>query len=236
MEVNNFYPKIGPLEGGTNVTIEGVNLGKTFTDVIGGISVAGIPCRPYEELYIQTKRIVCLVGSAITSKSRRGPVVVSVSNSKAESVDLYEFVDPIIESVHPTSGPMSGGTKLTIRGQFLNAGSSIKAFIEPALPCPIIYNNGSYVICQTSASNLPRSGELLMTFDNGVRRFTRQKFQYVEDIKIPQPELSVVNHASVPKGVPSGGTIISVSGSNLRTIEVRQTFFLVKIFLTLILR
>lgn len=29
-EIRSFYPTSGPWEGGTNVTIEGINLGKTF--------------------------------------------------------------------------------------------------------------------------------------------------------------------------------------------------------------
>jgi plexin A len=29
-EIRSFYPRSGPWEGGTNITIEGINLGKNF--------------------------------------------------------------------------------------------------------------------------------------------------------------------------------------------------------------
>lgn len=220
VQVKRFDPRLGPWEGGTNVTIEGVNLGKTFTDIAGGITVAGMPCHPYEELYVQTRRIVCLVDSPKNSESRRGPVIVRVSNFKGESADYYEFVNPLIESIHPSRGPLSGGTQLTIRGQFMNAGSSIQAVIDPSLPCAITYTNASHAICRTSASNRLRSGELQMSFDRGVRRYTRQMYEYVDDPTIEYAESGVVSQVKVPKGIPSGGIIISVAGNNLEYIQV----------------
>ena len=51
-----FIPK-----GGTNITIRGINLGKEFLDIYGGITVAGIQCDPYESLYVKTEQIVCKV-------------------------------------------------------------------------------------------------------------------------------------------------------------------------------
>jgi len=38
-EVRDFHPRLGPWEGGTNVTIDGANLGKTFADIRAGITV-----------------------------------------------------------------------------------------------------------------------------------------------------------------------------------------------------
>lgn len=221
--MKRFDPRLGPWEGGTNVTIEGVNLGKTFADIAGGITVAGMPCHPYKELYVQTRRIVCLVDSPQNIEARRGPVIVRVSNFKGESADYYEFVNPVIESIHPTRGPLSGGTQLTIRGQFMNAGSSIHAVIDPSLACSITSTNSSHAICRTSASNRLRSGELQMSFDRGIRRYTRQMFQYVEDPTIEYAESGVVSQVKVPKGVPSGGIIISVVGNNLEYIQVMDT-------------
>ncbi|CAG9816899.1 unnamed protein product [Phaedon cochleariae] len=41
-EVTSFSPELGPWEGGTNITIQGINLGKNFQDIYSGISIAGI--------------------------------------------------------------------------------------------------------------------------------------------------------------------------------------------------
>ena len=186
--------------------------------------MAGIPCHPYEELYVQTQRIVCLVDSPKTSESRRGPVIVRISNLQGASTDYYEFVNPIIESFHPIRGPLSGGTQLTIRGQFLNAGSSIQAAIDPALSCAITFTNATHAICRTSASNRLRSGELQVFFGRGVRRYTRQMYQYLEDPTIEYAESGVFSNFKTPKGIPSGGIIISVIGNNFEQIQVRPSF------------
>lgn len=42
----------GPPEGGTRVTIHGVNLGLSFSDMKENVKVAGIQCSPKEDGYI----------------------------------------------------------------------------------------------------------------------------------------------------------------------------------------
>lgn len=42
----------GPPEGGTRVTIRGVNLGLDFSEITRGVQVAGVPCAPLPEQYI----------------------------------------------------------------------------------------------------------------------------------------------------------------------------------------
>ena len=46
--MTEFEPEYGPWEGGTNITIHGVNLGKNFEDIARGVTVAGMACDPYE--------------------------------------------------------------------------------------------------------------------------------------------------------------------------------------------
>ena len=40
----------GPIQGGTNLTIIGLNLGKTFNDVT--VTVSGVPCKLIKDSYI----------------------------------------------------------------------------------------------------------------------------------------------------------------------------------------
>ena len=46
--ITKFYPSSGPKEGGTDVTIEGLNLGQKYEDIRDGVLVAGIVCVPYK--------------------------------------------------------------------------------------------------------------------------------------------------------------------------------------------
>lgn len=45
-------PVAGPPEGGTRVTIRGVNLGLSFPDMVNNVQVAGVQCTPQENGYI----------------------------------------------------------------------------------------------------------------------------------------------------------------------------------------
>lgn len=49
-------PVAGPLEGGTLVTIQGLNLGLSFSELVGNVEVAGVQCTPQEEGYITAEQ------------------------------------------------------------------------------------------------------------------------------------------------------------------------------------
>jgi plexin A len=70
-QITSFEPMMGPWEGGTNITITGINLGKEYLDIYGGITVAGIQCDPYERLYKKTEKIVCKVDGPGTKVSKK---------------------------------------------------------------------------------------------------------------------------------------------------------------------
>jgi hypothetical protein len=46
-----FSPSVGPVGGKTNVSISGINLGKTSTDIQSGVTVAGVRCTVLPEHY-----------------------------------------------------------------------------------------------------------------------------------------------------------------------------------------
>ncbi|TNN51522.1 Plexin-A2 [Liparis tanakae] len=50
--ITEVSPVAGPLEGGTLVTIQGLNLGLSFSELEGNVEVAGVQCVPQEEGYI----------------------------------------------------------------------------------------------------------------------------------------------------------------------------------------
>ena len=81
VQIMDFYPKVGPLEGGIKVTIRGINLGKEIQD-IESIKVAGIPCHALRENFIRTKEVTCLLDNPNIDETKEGPVIVKVSTHK----------------------------------------------------------------------------------------------------------------------------------------------------------
>lgn len=216
-EIHSFTPRTGPWEGGTNITIKGINLGKNFTDIYSGVKIAGIDCLPYRELYLDTREIVCRVDGPGTMAYRAGKIVVQVQDYRGESRGDFEFVDPVIHDFEPKFGPISGGTKIHIRGNHLNAGSSIKGSIN-GLRCEILTTDVKDAICRTSPAVLLSKGFLKMEFDSGERQLNSVPFEYVSD-PIIDYATSGGSGQKIPKGIPSGGVKISVYGRNFKSIQ-----------------
>ncbi|KAL1398190.1 hypothetical protein pipiens_002420 [Culex pipiens pipiens] len=182
-EIHSFDPKTGPWEGGTNITIRGINLGKKFEDVYGGIKIAGIDCMPYRELYVQTKEIVCKVDGPGVKSHRSGRVVVQISDFRGESTYDFVFVDPEITDFGPKFGPIAGGTIIKIVGKDLNTGSRVKAYLDQHT-CAILSTDENEATCRTTAVSNQIQGKLRMEFDNGVREFSGDNFEYVANPSI----------------------------------------------------
>lgn len=218
LSITSFRPQLGPWEGGTNITIEGINLGRTFEDIYGGITVAGISCEPYRHLYKPTREIVCRVDGPGTSEPRKGPVMVKVENFRNESKQIYQFVDPRIEEIFPRLGPRSGGTLLSVKGKYMNAGSLIEVFIDE-LPCRTVSVEPNEIKCYTNASDRQREGKIKVKFDQGIRMYDRDTYEYTADPTIDRLESGVNSLNKVPKGIPAGGIKISVSGKHLSSIQ-----------------
>lgn len=145
-------------------------------------------------------------------------MIVKIQDFRGQSKENYKFVDPNITSIYPTHGPVSGGTTLKIFGVYMNAGSRIQAYIDD-LPCEISSTEEDEVQCVTSATNTKRKGVLKMYFDNSIRQYGGF-YEYVDDPIIEQVESGVGGgQLKVPKGIPSGGIKISITGKNLKYIQ-----------------
>ena len=110
-----FYssPEYGPWEGGTNITIRGVNLGKSFEDIARGVTVAGMACDPY-----QVRFFVLLV------------IFFSVDQCKMYHICWNIFLQwqLLIDSLSPF-------LNLLVTGNFVNLYP-----VPPTLPSPLRIN------------------------------------------------------------------------------------------------
>jgi hypothetical protein len=112
--ISTVAPAIGPVAGGTAITISGSNFLGGATVTVGGT--------PAGSVVVTASSISCT-----TPAGAAGPATVLVTNPDAQNASgafIYQGSGPTISAVNPALAPASGGTALTITGSgFL--GSSV---------------------------------------------------------------------------------------------------------------
>ncbi|XP_041702401.1 plexin-A1 isoform X2 [Coregonus clupeaformis] len=213
-KISKLFPETGPRQGGTRLTITGENLGLQFRDIQTGVRLGKVPCIPIEEEYISSERIVCLLNDATGYRVQEANVEVCVRDCLADyralSPRAFTFVTPFFTRVLPAQGPLSGGTRITIEGNHLNAGSSVSVNIGRHL-CHFKKRNSREIVCVTPAGLTPGSTPVMVDIDSAELRNPEVKYNYTDDPTILriEPDWSIA----------SGGTLLTISGTNLATIR-----------------
>ncbi|XP_060133123.1 plexin-A2 isoform X2 [Zootoca vivipara] len=203
----------GPPEGGTRVTIRGVNLGLDFSEIAHNVQVAGVECTPLEEQYIIAEQIVCEMGQAEPDISS-GPALLCIGECKSEfvakSAQHYTFVNPAVSTLSPSRGPESGGTMVTIAGHFLGAGSSVSVLLGNQT-CEFYGRSINEIVCVSAPSTHGLGSVHVSVSVDRAQLESMLQFEYIDDPRVQRidPEWSIA----------SGHTPLTVTGSNLDVIQ-----------------
>ncbi|XP_035999861.1 plexin-B3 [Fundulus heteroclitus] len=211
-QITQVLPVSGPLEGGVLVTITGSNLGTRYQDVVGGVKVANVPCVAQPEGYRISTRVVCELQRSGNNKV--GPVEVTVGTTPpGRSTQMFTYQDPQLTGLVPDKGPVSGGTKLTIKGRQLLTGqtSDLTAFLGPH-PCYILNEvTDSQFVCKTSSSNRTGAVPVQVFFGKAERTGPDLTFRYLDD--------PIITKATPAESFYAGGRVIKVTGRNLDVVQ-----------------
>uniref|UniRef100_A0A7N8Y9A6 Plexin-A1 n=1 Tax=Mastacembelus armatus TaxID=205130 RepID=A0A7N8Y9A6_9TELE len=213
--ITKLFPETGPRQGGTMLTITGENLGLQFKDIQSGVRIGKVACNPQEDQYISAEQIVCRLNDATGYRVQEAQVEVCVRDClhpdyKAISTKAFTFVSPYFTRVHPSTGPLSGGTRITIEGSHLSAGSAVSVKIG-LHSCRFERRSSKEIVCVTPAGQAPGTTPVMVDINSAELRNPEVKFNYAEDptiLKI-EPDWSIA----------SGGTMLTITGTNLATIK-----------------
>lgn len=229
--IDYIHPLSGPTHGGTKVVIEGSNLGQSYEEIANRVTIGNVPCKPIEEEYKPSNKIVCITSSVFSRYSNAlgkrqeffdgGDVIlgdVMVGNKAGYSIgqSKFQFKSIYLRDHQPRYGPQSGGTKITLSGMNLNIGSNIQVFLDD-LPCLIEPSSMSaeQIICRTSASRHPSRAikQLKLIIDDAqiVQDWDLPVFYYMQD--------PVITKIFPTRSYLSGGRPINVFGANLTAIQ-----------------
>nr|XP_058906493.1 plexin-A3 isoform X3 [Kogia breviceps] len=211
--IAQIHPLVGPKEGGTRVTIVGENLGLTSRDV--GLRVAGVRCNSIPAEYVSAERIVCEMEESLVPSPPPGPAELCVSDCSADfrtqSEQLYSFVTPTFDRVSPSRGPASGGTRITISGHSLDAGSRVTVTVRDG-ECQFVRRDAEAIVCISPVSTLgPSQAPITLAIDRANISSPGVLYTYTQDPTVTrlEPTWSIVN----------GSTAITVSGTHLLTVQ-----------------
>ncbi|KAL6120090.1 plxnb1 [Pungitius sinensis] len=120
---------------------------------------------------------------------------------------------PVIHYVDPVSGPVEGGTVVTISGSNLGqrAEDIQKSVTVAGVPCSVIhsrYEVSSRIVCETTSSGREHSGQASVRVRGGGLGLSAQIFSFQD------PVLSSVFPQRGPK---AGGSSLTIRGHRLRT-------------------
>ncbi|XP_059383421.1 plexin-B1-like isoform X3 [Carassius carassius] len=120
---------------------------------------------------------------------------------------------PHIHTIEPLSGPVEGGTVLTVSGSNLGQrAEDIQHSVTVAgVPCTVLpdrYEVSSSIVCETTASAGEQSGHVSVQVKGGGIGQSAQRFHYQDPVLLGVSPL---------KGPMSGGTSLTITGRDLLT-------------------
>ena len=114
--ISSISPNSGPLAGGTSVTITGTGFASPITVTIGGIAPTGVTI-------VNATTITATTANGNTAGVK--DVIVITSAGTATLTDGFTYIPVTITSISPNSGPVGGGTPVTITGTGFVSGATV---------------------------------------------------------------------------------------------------------------
>jgi hypothetical protein len=191
-EVLTVSPTSGPVAGGTTVTITGANLADATAVDFGTTSVTHFISDSASQIVL-----VSPAGTGTVNVS----VVTANGTSLLSDVDLFTFgTAPGVTGLSQTAGPVTGGTSVAITGVNLARATSVEFGSTPAT----IISDSANEIVVTSPSGSAGTVNVTVTTTGGT---ASSPFTYVA--------VPIVTGVSPTTGPSSGGTSVTITGSNL---------------------
>jgi formylglycine-generating enzyme required for sulfatase activity len=192
--VTSVSPSVGPIAGGTQVTIAGTNFTGATEVRIGGIPAA---------FSVINDTTILATTPAGTGGGK--PVrVISPRGSGTLANGFTYFGGPTISSVSPTSGPTTGGTTITLTGTNLTGATGVTVGGMAATGLTVV---NATTITAVAPAGTAGARDVAVTTPGGTGTLPNA-FTYV----VPAPTLASVAPTSGPT---TGGTTITLTGTNL---------------------
>uniref|UniRef100_A0A8C9RWK0 Hepatocyte growth factor receptor n=1 Tax=Scleropages formosus TaxID=113540 RepID=A0A8C9RWK0_SCLFO len=206
--ISTISPTHGPVGGHTKITICGRDFGfnrsERFDAGLVSVEVGGRPCT-LDVKESSSHRLVCAPSA---SNAHGGISVVRVySGHSAAHKEGFSFVNAAIREIFPAFGPKSGGTMLTVQGDFLDSGSRRQVTIGNAL-CQLQSISSSMLTCRTPQQASLAQHPVRLIIDSAELQ-APTLYTYKED--------PFIDHIQPSRSFISGGSTLSAYGAYLES-------------------
>ncbi|GGN46730.1 hypothetical protein GCM10012285_31660 [Streptomyces kronopolitis] len=187
-------PNQGSTAGGTTVTITGTNLANASSVHFGS----------------KTATITANTPTSVTVTSPSGtgtvPVTVTTPAGTSNPLSFFYIGAPFKSSLSPITGVTAGGNTVTINGTGLSTATTVH--FGAATATPTVINDGQLTVAVPAGTG-PGPVSVSVTTAGG----TNNGFSYTY---VDAPTVTSLNPNSGPA---SGGTVVTVTGTNLSTTQ-----------------
>lgn len=197
--VTGISPSSGNTAGGTQVQITGTNFGGATSVTIGGNPATFVT-------------VVSPTQINATTPAHAAPgavdVVVTTPAGTGTGTKLYTYVAgaPTVTAISPVSGPIAGGTAVTITGTNFTGATSIT--IGGVAPTAVTVVSPTSITATTPA-HAAGAVNVVVTTPVGTGTGTNL-FTYTAPVSV----LPTVTSVSPNTGIPGGGTTVTITGTN----------------------
>ena len=197
-------PSSGGTAGGTTLTITGSGFGTSSSDL--NVLVGEVEC---EVESVMASEISCKTGPHVNGTV---DIVVSANGASATLSQMYTY-DPALEATitgfSPTTGPVYGGSVLTISGTgFPNVLSEIEVMVG-GNDCQVQNATGTEIQCILPRNPVGQAKVVVDTQKNGRASYSGSEMNYTYVLS--------VSDVSPKRGSLNGGTEVTISGEGFHS-------------------
>lgn len=224
ISISSASPASGPTSGGTVVTVNGAGFQAGATVAFGSTQSSAVTVASSTQI------------SAMSPPESSGTVAITVTNPNAQSATLPSAFTynsgPSVSSVSPNSGPVTGGTTVTILGSGFQSGASVTFGGIASSSVTLVSSTEIQVVSPVSAAG---TVSIAVTNSNSQTGTLASAFTYFHTVTLSWTESSSgVSGFNVYRSSTSGGPYTRVNSTALSgtsftdsNVQAGQTYFYV---------
>jgi hypothetical protein len=204
--VTNISPNLGPIAGGTTITITGTAFTGATAVTFFQTTLAGTSQTPATSFTVDSDtQITAVVPAAPGGIAGFADVVVSIPAGGSVSPTSDEFIweaPPVVQAFQPFTGSTVGGNQVSIIGTGFNGATAVSFGSTPATSFRVIAGDEIFA---TAPAHAP-GGVIVSVTTPGGTGSSRTLYTYVA----PKPTITGVSPNSGPT---AGGNPVTITGT-----------------------